>query len=112
MITVAARLSESPDIFKSCSEYMNYLVMGLAGGKKAGVEAVEAMLILAEWEPQSLAFDGEAVGCGEEDRSAWNHVGLALRIGYWLRLDRTSFRDEDEAKIAHYNRRRLAWASK
>jgi hypothetical protein len=111
MITIAAKdLPDGFEILRVCSKHMQDLVAELAAGKKCDVEAVEALLLLAEWEPQGLLSDVKEVGCGEEDRASWMHVGLALRIGYWLRLDRTSFRDEDEDKLLHSHRRRLAWA--
>jgi hypothetical protein len=113
MITVAAKdLPGGTEILQMCSKYMNELISGLAGGKRCDVEAVEALLLLAEWEPQSSLSNTKEIGCGEEDLSAWMHVGLALRIGYFLRLDRTSFKNDDEEKTVHFNRRRLAWASK
>lgn len=113
MITVAAKdLPDGTEILRICSKYMNELISGLAGGKRCDVEAVEALLLLAEWEPQSSLSNTKEIGCGEEDLSAWMHVGLALRIGYFLRLDRTSFKNDDEEKTIHFNRRRLAWAGK
>jgi hypothetical protein len=111
MITIAAKdVPDGLEVLRACSDHMQKLVAQLAAGKKCDVEAVEALLLLAEWEPQGLLSDVKEVGCGEEDRAAWMHVGLALRIGYWLRLDRTSFRDENEDKQLHSHRRRLAWA--
>lgn len=113
MITVAARdLPGGTEILDVCSKYMHQLVAELSVGKRCDVEAVEALLLLAEWEPQSALSNVREVGCGEEDLAAWMHVGLALRIGYYLRLDRTSFKNDDEERMLHYNRRRLAWAGK
>jgi hypothetical protein len=113
LITVAARdLPQGEHVLEACSKYMHELVAELSSGKKCDVEAVEALLLLAEWEPQDSLSDAKKVGCGEEDRAAWMHVGLALRIGYYLGLDRTSIRHDDEEKAAHFNRRRLAWAGK
>ena len=89
---------------------MHELVAQLSAGKKCDVEAVEALLLLAEWEPQDSLAGEKKVGCGEEDRAAWMHVGLALRIGYFLGLDRTSIKNDDEERAVHYNRRRLTWA--
>jgi hypothetical protein len=87
MITIAAKdLPGDTKIFEICSKYMNQLVAELSVGKKCDVEAVEALLLLAEWEPQSALSDVKEVGCGEEDLAAWMHVGLALRIGYYLRI--------------------------
>jgi hypothetical protein len=113
MITVAARdLPQAEGILHSCSGYMHQLVSEIIAGKKCDVEAVEALLLLAEWEPQDSLSEGKEVGCGEEDRAAWMHVGLALRIGYFLGLDRTAIKHEDEEKAAHFNRRRVTWAGR
>ncbi|KAG4433047.1 hypothetical protein IFR05_011465 [Cadophora sp. M221] len=113
MITVAARDLPQPDnILHTCSSYMHQLVSEIIAGKKCDVEAVEALLLLAEWEPQDSLSEGKEVGCGEEDRAAWMHVGLALRIGYFLGLDRTAIKHDDEDKAAHFNRRRVTWAGK
>lgn len=111
MITVAARdLPQGEHILRTCSTYMHQLVSELSAGKKCHVEAVEALLLLAEWEPQDSMSEAREVGCGEEDRAAWMHVGLALRIAYFLGLDRTAIKHEDEAKAAQLNRRRVTWA--
>lgn len=113
MITVAARdLPGAEGILHSCSTYMHQLVSEIIAGKNCDVEAVEALLLLAEWEPQDSLSEGKEVGCGEEDRAAWMHVGLALRIGYFLGLDRTAIKHEDEDKAVHLNRRRVTWAGK
>ncbi|KAE8441359.1 hypothetical protein EG329_005462 [Mollisiaceae sp. DMI_Dod_QoI] len=111
IITVAARdLPQGDTILHACSGYMSQLVSEIIAGKKCDVEAVEALLLLAEWEPQDSFSEGKEVGCGEEDRAAWMHVGLALRIGYFLGLDRTAIKHDDEDKAAHFNRRRVTWA--
>ena len=111
IITVAARdLPQGEVILRTCSSYMHQLVSEIIAGKKCDVEAVEALLLLAEWEPQDSLSEGKEVGCGEEDRAAWMHVGLALRIGYFLGLDRTAIKHDDEDKAAHFNRRRVTWA--
>jgi hypothetical protein len=112
MITVAARdLPDGEEILRSCSAYMHQLVSEVSAGKKCDVEAVEALLLLAEWEPQDSLSEAREVGCGEEDRAAWMHVGLALRIGYFLGLDRTSIKHDDEVIVAQFNRRRVTWAT-
>ncbi|KFY31990.1 hypothetical protein V493_00625 [Pseudogymnoascus sp. VKM F-4281 (FW-2241)] len=112
MITVAAKdLPGGLEVFDICSKYMHQLVSELSAGKRCDIEAVEALLLLAEWEPQSALSNVKEVGCGEEDLAAWMHVGLALRIGYYLRLDRTSFKNDDEERTVHYNRCRLDWAA-
>ena len=68
------------------------------------------MLILAEWVPRR-PHSTPAIGRGEEDQAAWMYVGIAIRLGYLLGIDRTGFRTESEARSADLNRKRLAWAS-
>ena len=112
VLTIASKdLVDQANVHVYCSRYMHDLISGIAAGHECEVEAVEALLLLAEWEPQGLRNRIEAVGRGEEDRSAWMHVGMALRTGYFLGLDRTAFRQEtaEEAKID--SRKRLAWAN-
>ncbi|KAH8752075.1 hypothetical protein BGZ57DRAFT_99656 [Hyaloscypha finlandica] len=112
IITVASRdLPQGEDVLRVCSSYMHQLVSEIIAGKKCDVEAVEALLLLSEWEPQDSLSEGKEIGCGEEDRAAWMHVGLALRIGYFLGLDRTAIKHDDEDKAAHFNRRRVTWAA-
>lgn len=111
VLTIASKdLVDRPDIHEYCSKYMHELISGIAAGADCDVEAVEALLLLAEWEPQGLRPRIERVGRGEEDRASWMHVGLALRSGYFLGLDRTSFRS-DPGDTATEARKRLAWTS-
>ncbi|KAE8151955.1 hypothetical protein BDV25DRAFT_80572 [Aspergillus avenaceus] len=112
VLTIASKdLVERPEIHEYCSKYMHELISGIAAGADCDVEAVEALLLLAEWEPQGLRPRIERVGRGEEDRAAWMHVGLALRSGYFLGLDRTSFRGDSSGDTETDARRRLAWTS-
>lgn len=112
ILTIASKdLVDMPHVHEHCSKYMHELISGIAAGTDCDVEAVEALLLLAEWEPQGLRTRIEAVGRGEEDRAAWMHVGLALRSGYFLGLDRTSFRNNTTEDAKSEGRKRLAWAS-
>ncbi|KAL4874210.1 hypothetical protein BJY04DRAFT_212245 [Aspergillus karnatakaensis] len=112
VLTIASKdLIDRPEIHEYCSKYMHELISGIAAGADCDVEAVEALLLLAEWEPQGLRPKIERVGRGEEDRAAWMHVGLALRSGYFLGLDRTSFRGDASGDTEIEARRRLAWTS-
>ncbi|KAL4871211.1 hypothetical protein BDV12DRAFT_183870 [Aspergillus spectabilis] len=112
VLTISSKdLVERPEIHEYCSKYMHELISGIAAGADCDVEAVEALLLLAEWEPQGLRPKIERVGRGEEDRAAWMHVGLALRSGYFLGLDRTSFRGDASGDTEIEARRRLAWTS-
>jgi len=113
ILVVASRdLTEEPQIFAACSEYMRSLVSALAAGGPGNVEAVEALLLLAEWTPYTSRSDAGHVGRGEEDREAWMHVGTALRIGYFLGLDRYSFAVRgDDAKDPQWQRKRTVWTA-
>jgi hypothetical protein len=111
VLTIASKdLVDTPYIHEYCSKYMHQLISGIAAGADCEVEAVEALILLAEWEPQGLRPNIERVGRGEEDRAAWMHVGLALRSGYFLGLDRTSFRGDPSSEDCDA-RKRLAWTT-
>ncbi|KAI6716142.1 C6 transcription factor [Diplocarpon mali] len=113
IIAVAARDLPRPlpdNVLQICFSYMHQLASEIIAGKRCDVEAVEALLLLAEWEPQDSLSEAREVGCREEDRAARMHVSLALRIGYFLGHDRTAIKNENEDKAAHLNRRRIAWA--
>lgn len=111
MITVAAKdIPGGDNILRVCSRYMHELVSEISAGKQCGIEAVEALLLLAEWEPQSSLSNLTHIGCGEEDSAAWMHIGLALRLAFLLKLDRSYVREESEERIVQLHRERLAWA--
>lgn len=113
ILVIASRdLVERPDTFLACSKHMKALVSDLAAGGPGNVEAVEALLLLAEWTPYTSRSDAGNVGRGEEDREAWMHVGTALRIGYFLGLDRYSFAVRgDDARDPQWQRKRLVWTT-
>lgn len=113
ILVIASRdLSDEPSIFISCTEHMRSLVSALAAGGPGNVEAVEALLLLAEWTPYTSRSDAGNVGRGEEDREAWMHVGTALRIGYFLGLDKYSFAVRgDDVKDPQWQRKRLVWTA-
>ncbi|KAK3047441.1 hypothetical protein LTR09_011189 [Extremus antarcticus] len=113
ILVVASRdLIDDPNIFSACAEHMRSLVSALAAGGPGNVETVEALLLLAEWTPYTSRSDAGHVGRGEEDREAWMHVGTALRIGYYLGLDRYSFAVRgDDVKDPQWQRKRLVWTA-
>lgn len=108
LVIASKDLVEESYIYDACSEHMKGLVAALAAGGDGGVEAVEALLILAEWAPYTQRGSGK-VGKGEEDKESWMHVGIALRIAYFLALDRYSFRFVDQEKDPNHSRKRLLW---
>ncbi|KAF2843408.1 hypothetical protein M501DRAFT_1005983 [Patellaria atrata CBS 101060] len=112
LVIASKDLLDEPNLYEVCSSYMRSLVSDLAAGGEGDVGAVEALLILAEWTPytQKKAQSGH-IGRGEEDREAWCHVGIALRLAYFLGLDKFSFRLMDEGKDSLFSRKRLVWTT-
>ncbi|KAK4978514.1 hypothetical protein LTR66_010544, partial [Elasticomyces elasticus] len=112
ILTVASKDErEWWQIHEACSAHMQQLISTLVYCGDGTVEAVEALLILAEWVPRR-PHSTPAIGRGEEDHAAWMHVGTAIRLGYLLGLDRAGFRNENETTLSvELNRRRLAWAA-
>ncbi|GAB7352267.1 hypothetical protein MBLNU459_g2728t1 [Dothideomycetes sp. NU459] len=109
--TIASKDEQSWwQVHESCSSHMQELIATLVYGGGGEVEAVEALLILAEWVPRRPQ-SAPAVGRGEEDNSAWMFVGTAVRLGYLLGLDRTGFRDVSDPQSSEFNRKRLAWSA-
>ncbi|KAL3420567.1 C6 transcription factor [Phlyctema vagabunda] len=110
ILTIASKDNEP--IHQVCYEHMQQLVSNILAGGEADVEAVEALLLLSQWvshRPQQQI----AVGRGEEDRVAWMYIGTALRLGYFLGIDRTSFKSSTDSSepVARFNRKRLVWAA-
>nr|POF13477.1 gluconolactonase [Quercus suber] len=108
ILTVASKdEKEWWQVHETCSAHMQQLIAELVYSGCGEVEAVEAMLILAEWVPRR-PHSTPTVGRGEEDQAAWMYVGTAIRLGYLLGIDRTGFRADTEAQSAELNRKRLA----
>lgn len=111
ILVVASRdLVDGPQTFDICTAHMRALVSDLSAGGPCDVSAVEALLLLAEWTPYTSRSDAGNVGRGEEDREAWMHVGIALRIAYFLGLDRYSFFVRED-KDPQRQRKRLTWTA-
>ncbi|PMD27036.1 hypothetical protein NA56DRAFT_667506 [Hyaloscypha hepaticicola] len=108
ILTVASKDNER--VHQVCYDHMQQLVSNILAGADAMVEAVEALLLLSQWvshRPQASV----AVGRGEEDRVAWMYIGTALRLGYFLGIDRTSFKSDTQEDPAKFNRKRLVWSA-
>lgn len=110
IMSIASRNDEA--VHQICRDHMLQLQSKIDDGAAAGVEAVEAFLILAQWASQRPQAQ-IAIGRGEEDRVAWMYTGKALRLGYYLQLDRTSFRGNYKADPTRgtVDRQRLVWAA-
>ncbi|CZT09159.1 uncharacterized protein RCO7_04039 [Rhynchosporium graminicola] len=108
ILTVASKDDEA--LHQVCYDHMQQLISNIASGSDANVEAVEALLLLSQWvshKPQVAV----TVGRGEEDRVAWMYIGTALRLAYFLEIDRTSFSSDTQEDPVKYNRKRLVWAA-
>lgn len=109
ILTIAAKdVMNGDQVRRICAQYMQCLISEITAGKKCGVEAVEALLLLAEWEPPGILSEPARGHCGNEDMAAWMHIGLAIRIAYVLRLDRAMFKDLRNG-IGSLSRERHAW---
>ncbi|KAL2847764.1 hypothetical protein BJY01DRAFT_164315 [Aspergillus pseudoustus] len=106
MITIAAS-STRGGIPKACARYMQSLLTELNAGKRCTVEAIEALLLIAEWEPELLLPGTARPSCGQEDMAAWMHIGTAIRIAQALRLDRVALKREGMDEQT--SRERLVW---
>lgn len=106
ILTVASKDDER--VHKICYDHMKDLVCMLTVGAEAGIEAVEAMLLLSQW-VSHRSQASVAIGRGEEDRVAWMHIGTAVRLAYYLGIDRTSFRRDNQEDPKKYNRARIVW---
>lgn len=108
ILTVASKDNER--VHQICYDHMQSLISAILAGADANVEAVEALLLMSQWvshRPQASI----SVGRGEEDRVAWMYIGTALRLGYFLEIDRTSFKSNTHEDPAKYNRKRLVWSA-
>lgn len=111
-ILTIASVDNTPnaEIHSQCLAHTRNLISDLIYGGEGDVQAVEALLILAEWSTWQHRVEVKS-GKSQEDRSAWMLVGTAVRLGYLLGLDQTSFRKEEtEEPAMDLCRGRLAWS--
>ncbi|POS85261.1 hypothetical protein EPUL_003434 [Erysiphe pulchra] len=108
ILTVASRDNDA--LHEICYDHMQKLISMILAGADANIEAVEALLLLSQWvsRPQK---NSSSVGRGEEDRVAWMYIGTALRLAYYIGLDRTSFKDDKNRDTVSFHRNQLVWAA-
>ncbi|KAI6248148.1 hypothetical protein HI914_03754 [Erysiphe necator] len=109
ILTVASR--ENDTVHQICYDHMQKLISMILGGADANIEAVQALLILSQWVSRSPQVNSSSIGKGEEDRVAWMYIGTALRIAYYIGLDRTTFKDDENGNSASLHRNQLVWAA-
>ncbi|KAL1632757.1 hypothetical protein SLS58_011338 [Diplodia intermedia] len=92
LVIASKDLVEETHMYEICADHMKSMISDLAAGGPGDVDAVEGLLLLAEWAPFTQRAQSGKVGKGEEDREAWNSSGLALRLAYFIGLEKYSFK--------------------
>ncbi|KAJ3531909.1 hypothetical protein NM208_g8671 [Fusarium decemcellulare] len=117
ILTIASRDSPNHSLtHRYCWDHTQRLLLGvlLAQPWAQTPRTVEGLLLLAEWLPhiQIEQTTSEAPkSLFSEDRTAWSLVGLAVRQGYLLRLDRAAFRAPVDGQCKEEEEhKRLVWA--
>lgn len=97
--------------------HLQGMILAVALGSSATkcVGAIEALLLLAEWVPHAHSQQSDNTNrrgrrSDDEDSAAWTLVGLAVRQGYLMHLDRYAFRgwEQGDSKSTA-ERNRLTW---
>ncbi|RKF73211.1 putative zn2 cys6 dna-binding protein [Golovinomyces cichoracearum] len=108
ILTVASR--DNGVLHQICYDHMQKLILMLLGGTNANINAVEGLLLLSQWVPCPLN-SGSSMGRGEEDRITWMYIGMALRLAYYIGLDRTLDRSDIIEEQIYLYRKELVWAA-
>ncbi|GME46312.1 C6 transcription factor [Neofusicoccum parvum] len=111
LVIASKDLVEETHMYEICAKHMKDMISDLAAGGPGDVDAVEALLLLAEWAPFTQRAQSGKVGKGEEDREAWNSSGLALRLAYFLGLEKYSFKVTDDGRDPQFSRKLLVWTA-
>lgn len=117
LLTIASRDSSGDaHIHSQCWNYLQSLLLQvlLAHPWTRTPRTVEGLLLLSEWLPHietkrsALAVHKDHFS---EGQTAWSIVGLAVRLGYSLRLDRAAFRSptSGESVDDKQEQNRLIW---
>ncbi|OJD32323.1 alpha-ketoglutarate-dependent-dichlorophenoxyacetate dioxygenase [Diplodia corticola] len=116
MLTIASRDSPSHSLaHRYCWDHTQRLLLEilLAYPWAQTPRTVEGLLLLSEWLPhtQIKQTTSEAPkNLFSEDMTAWSLIGLAVRQGYSLRLDRAAFRGSgDGGSNEQEEQKRLIW---
>ncbi|RFN54478.1 alpha-ketoglutarate-dependent 2,4-dichlorophenoxyacetate dioxygenase [Fusarium flagelliforme] len=116
ILTIASR--DSPNhvlVHRYCWDHTQHLLLQvlLAHAWSQTPRTVEGLILLSEWLPHiqaNRATSEDHKSLSSEDRTTWSLVGLAVRLGYLLRLDTAAFRNfiDNESKEQE-ERKRLVW---
>lgn len=116
ILTIASRDSPNHSLtHRYCWDHTQSLLLEvlLAQPWAQTPRTVEGLLLLSEWLPhiqtKQPTSETQSALFGE-DRTAWSLVGLAIRQGYLLSLDRGAFRPTDNRESREREeRKRLVW---
>ncbi|KAK9472025.1 uncharacterized protein V1510DRAFT_435862 [Dipodascopsis tothii] len=107
-IVVVASRYENDSIHDSCWLHMQQQIADLMFGTEPTVGAVESLLLLSENIPRLAAVETHKLSSHEE-RVAWNLIGMAVRLSYYLGLDQKTLLTTAEPMDLETHRQRLAW---
>ncbi|EMT62979.1 C6 transcription factor [Fusarium oxysporum II5] len=113
LLTIASR--DSPKHYlthRYCWDYAQQLLLeiALANPWTHTPQTIAGLLLLSEWLPhiQSHTRPNGPKNLVGEDQTAWSLVGLAIRLGYLIRLDQAAFRGGNNHSESN-ERKRLIW---
>lgn len=116
ILTIASRDSPNHSLtHRYCWDHTQRLLLEilLAQPWAQTPRTVEGLLLLSEWLPHiqtKQPTSEKPSSLFGEDRTAWSLVGLAVRQGYLLCLDRAAFRHADDRESKEREeRKRLVW---
>ncbi|KAK9321839.1 hypothetical protein V1517DRAFT_159411 [Lipomyces orientalis] len=107
MVIIASRYDNNV-IHDQCWKYMQLLISELVYGVEPTVGAIESLLLLSENIPRLPNVDTYKLSYHEE-RMAWNLIGLAIRLSYYLGFDQKTLINLTDQMDAETHRERLLW---
>ncbi|KAK9321836.1 hypothetical protein V1517DRAFT_325276 [Lipomyces orientalis] len=107
-IVIIASRYENHVVHDKCWKHMQQLIRELLFGLEPTVGAIESLLLLSENVPRLANVDTRKLSYYEE-RMAWNLIGLAIRLSYYLGFDQKTLINLTEEMDAETHRERLVW---
>ncbi|KAK9234098.1 hypothetical protein V1525DRAFT_435945 [Lipomyces kononenkoae] len=107
MVIIASRY-ENHVVHDQCWKYMQQLISELVFAIEPTVGAIESLLLLSENIPRQPNVDIHKLTYHEE-RMAWNLIGLAIRLSYYLGFDQKTLINLTDTLDAKTHRERLVW---
>ncbi|KAK9327652.1 hypothetical protein V1520DRAFT_374045 [Lipomyces starkeyi] len=107
MVIIVSRY-ENHVVHDQCWKHMQLLIRELLLGIEPTVGAIESLLLLSENVPRFANVNMSKLSHYEE-RMAWNLIGMAIRLSYYLGLDQKTLINRTEEMDAETHRERLVW---